>query len=102
MNPITVINYLTVKPGMIDPFLELQRRFVSSLTAKPAGLLHSRVYRSTDGKSVVLIRTFASAAAHEQAQQGDAVREHLKNVRQYLEESRKGEYEEVSMPSQYG
>lgn len=100
MKPITVINHLTVKPGMADQFLERQRRYVSSLTTQPQGLLSARAYRSMDGKSVVFVREFESKAAHEQAQRSEGLREFLKDAQQYLLESRKADYEEVSISPQ--
>ena len=50
--PVTLINRLSIKPGMIDEFIEAQRKFTLSA---PAGVLGGRMYRSRDGSSRGLV-----------------------------------------------
>jgi quinol monooxygenase YgiN len=101
MKPVTVINRLTIKPGMIDEFLEAQRRFAAGLTMKPSGLLGSRTYRSADGTSVVLLSQFESTAAQEQVLQGEAFRQHLRYLQTLVESSSPNVYEEVSATGEF-
>ena len=54
MKPVTMINRLAIKPGVIDEFIEAQLNYASTLMEKPTGLIGSRLYRGLDGRTVVL------------------------------------------------
>jgi heme-degrading monooxygenase HmoA len=89
-NPVTLINCLTVKPGMMDQFIEAQRAFA---LAGHAGLNSGRMYRSTDGRTAILVSRFASAAAQQEVLQSDAFKEHLDKLRPMVESSNPAPYE---------
>jgi quinol monooxygenase YgiN len=86
MKPVTVINRLVIKSGKMDEFIDAQRKFASSLLAKPSGLIGGRMYRSIDGKSAVLVSQFESESAQEEMRQSPAFKQHL-NVLQAMVES---------------
>ena len=47
MNPVTQINFFSIKPGKIDEFIEAQRSYIASIDLPP-GLIGGRMYKSTD------------------------------------------------------
>jgi heme-degrading monooxygenase HmoA len=57
MKPVTQINFLSIKPGKIDEFIEAQRSYAASAKLPP-GVICSRMYRSLDGKSVVRVSQY--------------------------------------------
>lgn len=91
MKQIFVINHVTVKPGMVDQFLDMRRRFAMT---RPKGLLANRTYRSADGNSLVFVSQFESLAAWE-LRQSPAFQENLQALQAYVETSEPGIYEEL-------
>lgn len=94
MNPVTVINFLSVKPGKMDEFIELQRSFIAGST-RPNGFLGGRMYRSIDCKSAVLVSQFESRGVQEAILQSDAFKQHVNTLRPLIESSSPSLYEEA-------
>jgi heme-degrading monooxygenase HmoA len=92
MKPVTVINYLSIKPGKMDEFIETQRGFAMT---RPNGLLGGRMYRSLDGKSAVLVSQFESERAQEEVRQTDAFKQHLSRLQTMVESASPSLYEEA-------
>jgi heme-degrading monooxygenase HmoA len=101
MKTVTVINYLTIKEGKIDEYLEIQQRFAAQRTMKPDGLLGSRIYRSADGKSVVLVSQFESQAAQQQLRESEEFKQHLQTLLPLVETASPAVYEEVSTTGRF-
>lgn len=95
MKNVTVINRLSVKPGMIDRLVEAQRAFGASMTAKRCGLIGGRLYRGVDGDSVVLVSQFESKAAQDAIRQMPEFAEHLRALAPLVESSSPALYEEA-------
>jgi quinol monooxygenase YgiN len=93
MKPVTVINRIMVKSDKMDEFIDVQQRFAASLPA--SGLLGGRMYRSVDGRSVVLVSTFQSKSAQEEVFQRAEFKEHLKRLQPLVESSTPDLYEEA-------
>jgi heme-degrading monooxygenase HmoA len=92
MDHVTLINRLVIKPGMIDDFIAAQRRVASSI---PEGLVSGRLYRNTDGTSVILLSQFASTDAQQKILQNDEFKEHLKKMASMVDSSSPLPYEEA-------
>jgi quinol monooxygenase YgiN len=93
MKPVTVINCLRIKPGKMDEFIDVQRRFAASLP--DCGLIGGRMYRSIDGESAVLVSVFQSKSAREEIAQRPAFKEHLQTLQAFVESSSPSLYEEA-------
>ncbi len=93
MNPVTVINRIMVKPGMMDEFIAVQRRFAESPSSR--GFMGGRMYRSVDGRSAVLVSTFQSKNAQEDMFQRAEFKEHLAKLQPLVESSSPSVYEEA-------
>jgi len=93
MTPVTVINRINVKPGMMDELISAQRQFAATL---PSSLLvGGRMYRSSDGQSAVLVSTFPSKDAQaEMFARGD-FKQHLQRLQPLVESSSPVVYEEA-------
>ena len=94
MKPVTQINFISMKPGKIDEFIEAQRKYFAS-TTRPKGLLASRVYRGIDDKSVALVTEFESIQAQEEILQREVLKQHINALRPLVESSNPCLYEEA-------
>ena len=94
MKPITQILVASIKPGKIEDFLEADRQFIASTTL-PKGLVGSRLYRSQDGKSVVRVVQYESAAAQKEYEQDEALQKQVALLRNFVESAAGNVYEEV-------
>jgi heme-degrading monooxygenase HmoA len=92
MKPVTLINVLSIKPGMIDEFIDAQRSFSSTI---PGGLIGGRMYRTVNGKTAILVSQFDSVNAQEELFRTEAFKEHLKNLRPMVESSGPNLFEEA-------
>jgi heme-degrading monooxygenase HmoA len=92
MKPVTLINHILVKPGMMAEFIEAQRGFAAT---GPTGLLGGRLYRSADDKSVILISQFQSESAQQGILGSDAFKAHLTRLRPMVESANPVTYEEA-------
>lgn len=95
MNRVTIVNRLFIRPGKMDEFIAAQQRFVATNTATSNRLVGGRMYRSLDGKSVVLVSQFASLSAQEELFQTEAFKQHLESMRTMTESSSPALYEEA-------
>ena len=95
MKPVTVINRLVVKPGKMEEFIDAQRNFAAGLTTESCGLIGGRMYRSSDGKSAVLVSQFESESALEELRQSNAFKQHLNWLQSMLESATSSLYEEA-------
>jgi len=95
MKPVTVINRLVVKPGKMEEFIDAQRNFGAGLTTESCGLIGGRMYRSSDGKSAVLVSQFESESALEELRQSHGFKQHLNLLQSMLESSTPSVYEEA-------
>ena len=93
MKPVIQINFLSIKPGKIDEFIEAERGYASAKL--PPGVIGSRMYRSLDGKSVVRVRQYESIEAHKELHQNETLRQHIDKLSPLLESSSPALYEEV-------
>ena len=94
MKPVTVINRLSIKPGVIDEFIEAQLTYASTLMEKPTGLIGSRLYRGLDGRTVVLVSQFESVKAQEEIFHLPSFKENLSKLQTFVESSSPAIYEE--------
>jgi quinol monooxygenase YgiN len=94
MNPVTQINFISIKPEKIDDFFAADHSFVASATL-PKGLIGSRLYRSPDGKSAIRVTQYESAEAHKEYHQSEALQKQIALLRTFVESSTSGIYEEV-------
>lgn len=64
--PVVLINTFHVRPGRLDEFIEVQILEVHRLgmRASAAGWMGSRLHRSHDGRTAVMMTLFESVAAH--------------------------------------
>jgi quinol monooxygenase YgiN len=98
VEPITLINFLSIKAGKLDEFIDSQRGIASTI---PEGLLGGRLYRGADGKTAVLISQFVSKSAQEKILQTSAFKEHIDKLRELVDSSRPAVYEEVYTYGQF-
>lgn len=96
MKPVTVINRLAIKPGVIDEFIEAQLNYALTLMEKPTGLIGSRLYRGLDGRTVVLVSQFESIKAQEEIFQLPSFKENLSKLQTLVESSSPAIFEEAS------
>jgi quinol monooxygenase YgiN len=95
VKPVTVINQIVTKPGKMEEFIDIQRNFATVLMKQPSGLIGGRMYRSTDGKSAVLVSQFESESAQEALRQSEAFKHHLKQLQALVESASPTVYEEA-------
>jgi hypothetical protein len=95
MKPVTIINRLSIKPGMMDSFIDAQQRFAAEAMKRPNTLIGGRMYKSLDGRSAVLVSTFASMKAQEELLHLDAFKEHVSKLQAMVESSSPNLYEEA-------
>lgn len=94
MTPVTQILFLSVAPGKMDEFLEADRNFIASTTL-PKGIVGSRLYRSSDGRSAVRVVQYESAEAQKEYEQDQALRQQVSLLRNFVESATTNLYEEV-------
>jgi quinol monooxygenase YgiN len=94
MNPVTQINFLSIKPDKVNEFFELDRGFIASASL-PKGLIGSRLYRSLDGKSAVRVSQYESVEAHNEYHHNEALQQQIGKLRPLVESSSPALYEEV-------
>lgn len=93
MKPVTIINHLAIKPGSMDDFIDAQHRFVTALPS--CGLIGGRMYRGVDGQTAVLVSTFESKEAQEGLLQRTDFKEHIQNLKAFVESSSPVFYDEA-------
>ncbi|MGB7265497.1 MAG: antibiotic biosynthesis monooxygenase family protein [Terracidiphilus sp.] len=100
MKPVTQINFFSIKPDKIDEFLEVNRRYTAS-TARPNGLIGSRLYRSLDGRSAVRVSQFESSEALDEIRKSESLRQQIEKLQPLVESSSPVLYEEASTTGEF-
>jgi Antibiotic biosynthesis monooxygenase len=85
MSPVVGISVITPKPGLFDEFMELQLAQLKRLRGKVAGLRGSRLYRSRDGRSAVMVALFETPEDQKRFAESAVLQEHLARVRPLVE-----------------
>ncbi|WP_157019282.1 antibiotic biosynthesis monooxygenase family protein [Mesorhizobium xinjiangense] len=65
--PVVLVNTFHAKPGKLDEFIELQllEQHRMAATAAASGWRGSRLHRSLDGRTAIVVAVFESLAAQE-------------------------------------
>ena len=95
MKPVTQINFFSIKPDKVDEFFEADRSYLASVS-RPTGLIGSRLYRSSDGRSAVRVSQFESVEALNEIRQSETLRRQIDRLRPLIESSNAGLYEEAT------
>lgn len=85
MQPVVSISVIRPRPGQFDTFLTLQLAQHARLAGRVDGLCGSRLYRATDGASLVLISVFETREHQEAFGRSDAFKDHFAQVRPLIE-----------------
>jgi quinol monooxygenase YgiN len=91
--PVVNIAVITPKPGNFEAVLALQLAQRQRLRGKVDGLIGSRLFRSHDESSLVLIARFETAEAADRFREDPRFLEHLAMVRPMMESAAQGVYE---------
>jgi quinol monooxygenase YgiN len=91
--PVVNIAVITPKPGNFEAVLALQLAQRQRLRGKVDGLIGSRLFRSHDESSLVLIAKFETAEAADRFREDPRFLEHLARVRPLMESAAQGAYE---------
>lgn len=91
--PVVNIAVITPKPGKFEAVLALQLAQRQRLRGKVDGLIGSRLFRSNDERSLVLIAKFETAEAADRFREDPRFLEHLAMVRPLMESAAQGAYE---------
>lgn len=89
--PYVLVNTFVPAPGRLEEFLDHQLRDTAAIGAEAAaahGWQGNRIYRTADGRAVVVVTVFASAADHEGWLESDEFRRHLDAIGPLLSEVR--------------
>jgi heme-degrading monooxygenase HmoA len=95
MKPVIQINFLSIKPGKMEEFIESQKSYAATAKSLSMGVLGSRMYRSQDGSAVVRVTKYESIEAHKNVHQDDALKQHMKSMMPLVESTNSAVYEEV-------
>jgi quinol monooxygenase YgiN len=93
MKSVTVINVLTIKPGKMEEFIKEHEAFSRDFGRTCSGLVGGRMYRSSDGKTAMLVSEFESKEAAEQVRNLPAVRDNVKKLQAFVDDSKPLLYE---------
>lgn len=91
---ITQITIFNPRPGQLDAFVQRQLEGLSKLGAVP-GSLGSKLYRSLDGKNVIMVSRFESAADQDKFAASAQFAAHREMILPFLESRSGGQYELV-------
>jgi heme-degrading monooxygenase HmoA len=89
------VSIITPKPGKSGEFMDLQLAQVNRLRGKVQGLLGTRLFRSNDNRTIVLVSAFATAEDSQRFRESRDLTDHLANVRPLIESATAGGYETV-------
>jgi hypothetical protein len=93
MSPLVSISVITPKPGRFDEFMEIQLAQLNRVRGKVAGVRGSRLYRSLDGRSVVLLAAFETPEDQKRLAESADLQDHLARVRPLIESAGPGLFE---------
>ncbi|HEY6630770.1 MAG TPA: antibiotic biosynthesis monooxygenase family protein [Rhizobiaceae bacterium] len=95
IGPIVLINLFTVKPGRMDEFIELQKRNLDRSPGNVPGWRGSRLHRSTDGRTALMMSLFDTIADHKRLRQNSRFAEHVRKLMPLIEGAEPTYYEVV-------
>ena len=95
IGPVVLINLFTVKPGRMDEFIELQKRNLDRSPGNVPGWRGSRLHRSTDGRTAVMMSMFDTIADHKRVHETGRITEHIQKIRPLIERAEPTYYEVV-------
>jgi quinol monooxygenase YgiN len=93
--PVVFINIFTVKPGKIAEFVELQRKNLERSRSNVPGWRGSRLHRSLDGRTAIMVSMFDSVADHQRVHQTQRFSEHVERLAPLVEKVEPGYYQIV-------
>ncbi len=85
--PVVLVNTFHAKPGKLDEFIELQllEQHRMAVTAAASGWRGSRLHRSLDGKTAVVVAVFESHAAQQAWSRRTAVSDYVTQIEPLLD-----------------
>jgi quinol monooxygenase YgiN len=93
--PVVNISVITPKPERFEEFMALQLAQMRATRGEVQGVIGSRLFKSLDNRSVVLIALFESAEASQRFGEDERLRAHLARVQPLIERAASGRYEMV-------
>jgi hypothetical protein len=93
MSPIVSVSIVVPRPGKFDEFVAIQREQYRRLRGKVSGLLGSRLYRSIDGRSAILLAMFETPEDQQRFAESADLLDHIARVRGLVERTGPGLYE---------
>lgn len=91
--PVVFINIFTVKSGKLDEFVALQRDYLESSRGVVPGWRGSRMHRSLEHETVVMMSMFDTIADHKRIFDTARFSEHIEKVRPLIEKAEPGYYQ---------
>ena len=91
--PVVNIAVITPKPGKFEEVLALQLTQRQRLRGAVDGLIGSRLFRSNDNRSLVLIAKFETREAADRFREDPRFLEHFARVQPLMESAAQGAYE---------
>ena len=88
--PFVSISIITPKPEQFDAFMELQLAQFQRVRGQVQGLQGSRLFRSNDNRSVVLVSVFDTAEDALRFRQDPRLTDHLARVQPLIESATPG------------
>jgi quinol monooxygenase YgiN len=89
------VSVITPKPEHFDEFMALQLAQMRATRGQVQGVIGSRLFKSLDNRSVVLVAVFESAEASQRFREDERLRAHLARVQPLIERAASGPYEMV-------
>jgi quinol monooxygenase YgiN len=93
--PVVNVSVITPKPEHFEEFMALQLAQLQRTRGQVQGVIGSRLFKSLDNRSVVLIAIFESAEASQRFREDERLRAHLARVQPLIERAASGPYEMV-------
>ncbi|PWK68443.1 antibiotic biosynthesis monooxygenase [Aminobacter sp. AP02] len=93
--PVAFVNIFTLKPGKLDDFIALQKINLERSVGNVPGWRGSRLHRSIDGNTAIMISTFDSVADHQRVHETQGFTEHIEKVAPLIESVTPGYYQVV-------
>jgi len=91
--PFVSISIITPKPEQFDAFMELQLAQFQRVRGQVQGLQGSRLFRSNDNRSVVLVSVFETSRGRPALPAGSRLTDHLARAQPLIESATPGVYE---------
>ena len=93
--PVLFINVFTLKPGAADEFVALQKFNLENSHGNVPGWRGSRLHRSTDGRTAIMVSAFDTIGDHKRVHQTGRFAEHIAKIRPLVEKNDPGYYQIV-------